>query len=363
MVVNSLKLSDFRLVKSADLEFSPGINMIYGDNAQGKTTLIEAICLVARGKSFRSPHDADLISFGCDYSSLQMTYNDGREHRVRIAYSADGRRKITRDDIELRKLSELFGGFRCVLFAPSHLGIVREGPSQRRAFVDMAISQLYPAHIVSLQRYQAALAQRNALLRCGFEQKKVIDATIEQWNVQLAEWGAKIRQGRKRYIDRLGVCAAEFLKDMSFGADTLGVEYNINTASESLLHDLESNIEREIRAGTTLYGPHKEDIEIEINGKSARAYASQGQGRSAAVSLKLAEWYISKETTGQAPVLCLDDVLSELDEGRRAYLTEDIKGGQIFITSCDRISPADDTKLFYVHGGNIKSTDFDRETK
>ena len=354
MQCNRITYTDFRCVKSAKLEFSSGINIFVGDNAQGKTSALEGILLFARGKSFRSPRDAEMIRFGADVTSLDMECTSGgRDYAMRYAFSREGKRLCRRNDVDIRRLSEFVGVFRAVLFAPSHLSLVSGGPALRRGFLDEAISQIKPSYLAALQRYFKVLAQRNSLIKTRERDMGAFDETIEYWSAQIAREGAAISRDRQEYVARLARHADAFLSDMTGGAERLELELVTPHTEESLLRDLTSNLDRECRAGVTLFGVHKDDLEISLSGNSARRFSSQGQQRSIALALKLAESEISRELTGELPVLALDDVLSELDASRRAYVTSGFRDRQIFLTTCADIPdplPAD-ARLFNVNAG------------
>ena len=358
MKSNKIKIRNFRCIESADVEFSPGINIFTGANAQGKTSILEGIFLFARGKSFRSAHDRELIRFGSEAASVEMECDaGGRTQEMRIAYTADGRRLCRRNDVDIRRLSEFVGVFRAVLFCPAHLGIVSGGPSARRGFLDEAISQIKPAYLACLQRYFGILIQRNALIKSRERDRGAFDGTIRHWSAQLAREGAVISAERAQYVARLSEHADAFLSDMTGGAERLALELREPKGEAEYLEELTSNVERECRAGATLYGPHKDDVEITLSGRSARRYSSQGQQRSIALAMKLAEGEISRELTGEAPVLALDDVLSELDAARREYVVGGFAGRQIFLTSCGDVPEirSDGARVFKVENGEIKS--------
>ena len=359
MICQKIVYRDFRCIKSASLEFSPGVNLFIGDNAQGKTSALEGIFLFARGKSFRTSHDAEMVGFGAEAASVSMLCKTAdRSYDMRLAYSKDGRRICRRNDIDIKRLSEFVGYFRAVLFCPAHLGIVQDGPGVRRSFIDAAISQIKPAYLSALQRYASVLAQRNSLIKNKFSDPATFDATIEHWSAQLAREGAVISRERADYIARLSGHADSFLSDMTSGAENAELIYRDERDEAALFSELTSNLDRECRYGATLFGPHKDDIEIRLCGRAARSYASQGQQRSIALAMKLAEGEISRELTGESPVLALDDVLSELDSRRREYVTGGFTGRQVFLTACadlpDSLVPR--AARFNIKGGNIERT-------
>lgn len=336
MYCKKIKFRDFRNIEGSALEFSPDVNIFIGSNAQGKTSAVEGIYLFARGKSFRTQKDAEMIRFGCDYASLDMEFDDGRRtQKMRIAYSRDGRRLCCRNGVDIKKLSEIMGNFRAVIFCPSHLSLVKEGPALRRSFIDCAISQTEPAYVSCLQKYNSILSQRNALIKNAYFDRKTFDDTVEYWSEQLAQAAVVIGEKRNEYTKELGFFANEFIKDMTCGKESLSLSYRSQKSYEEYMTELMSNHERELKYGCTLYGVHKDDIYIELCGFDARSFASQGQQRSVALALKLSEGEISNKKCGSYPVFLLDDVLSELDHIRREYVLSGIGKRQTFITSCN----------------------------
>ena len=336
MFCKKIIYKDFRNIENASLEFCPGTNIFVGQNAEGKTSAVEGIYLFARGKSFRSQHDIDMIRFDCDYASIDMEFNDTRrEHKMRIAYSRDGRRLCKHNGVDIKKLSEFIGHFRAVIFCPNHLSLVKDGPSVRRSFIDTAISQIQPSYVGLLQKYNSILSQRNALIKNAYFQRDVFDATVEYWSEQLAEAAERISKKRAWYTDMLSEYSNALIGDMTGGREELKISYRSQKTKEEYFKELCSNHERELKYGSTLYGVHKDDLDIELLGRDARSFASQGQQRSIALALKLSEGEISRKECGSYPVFLLDDVLSELDNKRREYILSGLKDRQTFITSCN----------------------------
>lgn len=336
MHCKKIRFKDFRNIQGSTLEFSPDVNIFIGSNAQGKTSAIEGIYLFARAKSFRTQKDTELIRFGCDYASLDMEFDDGRrEQKMRLAYSRDGRRLCCKNGVDVKKLSEMIGSFRAVIFCPAHLSLVKDGPAVRRSFIDCAISQIEPMYVSHLQKYNNILAQRNALIKNAYFDRKTFDETVEYWSSQLATEAEIISRRRNEYIELLSGHANEFIMDMTSGREKLCMYYRTAKSREEYMAELMSSHDREIKYGSTLYGVHKDDIDIELCGKQARSFASQGQQRSIALALKLSEGEISRKECGSYPVFLLDDVLSELDSQRREYVLSGIDKRQTFITSCN----------------------------
>ena len=348
MLVKRIQIKDFRNIETADVRFSDGVNLLVGNNAQGKTNLLEAIFYTAIGKSFRAAHDEEMIRFGASMSEISMDFADSvRDQNLTVRLMAGKRRRIEHNRVRLSKVSDVVGLFRTVLFCPEHLSLVKDGPAERRNFLDVAISQLYPNYLRSLQVYHQVLKQRNQLIRDAEKDRATFDGTIEFWSAQLAHEAAVIAQYRHRYLKLLQPAVRACFQEMTDGKEVPDAIYEPSLhrepelfedadAVEALYHtQLMNNHEREIAAGSTLWGIHKDDIRIDLNGKSARLYASQGQQRSLALAMKLAEGEICRSVCGEVPAFLLDDVFSELDAARRTYLAEKIKGRQVIITTCD----------------------------
>ncbi len=362
MLCKSIKYTDFRNISSEEIEFSPTTTILYGKNAQGKTNMLEGVYLFAQGKSHRAGKESELIRFGAEVARLEMVYESGgREHKLSLVL--DGKRKACyKNGIKLDKLSEMIGSFRAVMFCPEHLFIVKGGPSERRSFLDIAISQLRPVYLKTLQRYNLILMQRNALLKSAKGSGSA--PALEAWSEQLAEYSAFIAKTRYEYTEKLSKIASALYSDMTGGAEELELHYrstsrlggnytDVNYMKQVYLRQLTENTEREILLGSTQYGIHKDDMEIVLNGKDARFFASQGQQRSIVLSMKLAEGEYSKNETGEYPVLLLDDILSELDPSRRAYVISGIRERQVIITSCDTSVSRRmrDGKRYHIKGG------------
>ncbi len=350
MKAKRIYAENFRNIENASVEFSDGINLLWGANAQGKTNLLEAICYFSLGKSFRGAKESEFIRHDCRTAKIVLDFEDKtRERQLSIGFSKDKLRQIEQNGMKISRTSEMIGLYRAVLFCPEHLSIVKEGPSMRRFYLDVAISQLRPLYLHSLQRYNHILAQRNKLIKSAEKDRRSFDATIEFWSSQLAAEAARITQTRLRYVAAIEKELALCFEEMTDGRETPTLEYDFSfkikaedaadtkRAEEIFFSQLMSSHEREIAAGATLWGVHKDDMIIKLDGKAARIFASQGQQRSLALGLKLSEAAISAADTGEMPTLLLDDVFSELDSERRLYLCERMKRGQVIMTSCSDI--------------------------
>lgn len=349
MYCEKISFKNYRNTENAELTLSPEINVFYGENAQGKTNLLEGIYYFAYGKSFRMAKDRELIRFGETGAEIEINFKDlTRKRKHRVILSNESRRICLKEGIKISRMSEFIGIFRAVLFSPEHLSVVKDGPSERRNFEDIALSQLYPTYMSSASRYQKTLLQRNSLL-------KEPDAPsfrdmLNVYSEQLSREAAFISEYREKYTESLSKYVSDIISDMTNGKERIKINYRERKSENEYFKLLTENTEKEIRAGTTLYGTHKDDIYIELNGKDSRSFASQGQQRSIALAMKLAEGEISKEITGEYPVFLFDDVLSELDPKRKEYVLSGLSGKQVIITCCEEVNIG---RIFTVNGGRI----------
>ena len=353
MLCKKVELQNFRNAECETVTFDSGINVLHGENAQGKTNLLEAIYYVSLGKSFRGSKDAEIIRFGEEYAAISLDFiAQGREQNVTMRFSDNARQKktVTHNGVKITKLSELVGEFRAVLFSPDHLQMIKDGPSLRRNYLDVAISQLRPMYLHSLQKYNKILLNRNKLIKNAEEDRATFDSTIDFWSAQLAHEAAIIAKARAEYVQKSGDIIADFYRRMcqsgeidetpeliyAGSAKQEGELYfDTEVTEKNFLRLLTDFHEREIAAGSTLYGIHKDDIIINLNGKNTRLYSSQGQQRSLALAMKLAEGEICRMDCGEYPVFLFDDVFSELDSIRRKNLLREIADRQVIITSCE----------------------------
>ena len=342
MKVLSLKTENYRNLAAKEYFPGGGVNIICGENGLGKTNLIESIWLFTGCRSFRSVRDKDVVRFDCDEAKLKMEFfsgNRNKEAEIRI----DEKRHITLNGIALPSGRKMMGEFTAVVFTPLHLSIVKEGPEERRKFIDIAISQLRPNYAKTLLEYTKALAQRNATLRASRDNPAML-AMLDIWDMELAKKGAVIIDSRINYLDALKNHACTAYDEISSGKETLGLTYKEyardkargkKEIAESLLNALYEKRESDVERCITSVGAHREDFSIDLSGKSARLFGSQGQQRSAALSLKLAEANIISQVTAEEPVILLDDVFSELDPQRQKYVVSHFENRQVFITCCD----------------------------
>jgi len=351
MICQSVSLRNFRNVSEAHVDFCDGINLILGNNAQGKTNLLEAVALMAIGKSFRGAKEAEMIRFGQSAAEISLNYHDSlREQNVSLSLAENKRRVWMQNGNKVAKVTDMVGQFRVVIFMPEHLSIIKSGPELRRNFLDVALCQMRPRYLYCLQRYNGILKERNKLLKVARENGQTlseIEPLLDVWTQQMVENAVPIAKFRAEFVERMRRAAGVVFAEMTDGRETpnfiykgpLGFgEENVCADAATRIYDkIKSSWSLELAAGTTLHGTHRDDIEITLNGVSARSYASQGQQRSLSLAMKLAEGEISREEHGDYPVFLFDDVLSELDRGRREYLISKIRGRQVIMSGCEKI--------------------------
>ncbi|MBQ7785589.1 MAG: DNA replication/repair protein RecF [Clostridia bacterium] len=362
MRVKSLVLKNFRNYEQAVIEPDSGVTVFTGENAQGKTNILEALHLCCLGRSHRTPRDEELIRWGSADARVQIqTAQQDGTHEVTILLSKNGKKKKTVriGSRQADRIGELFGHVCGVLFSPEDLSIVKDGPGERRRFLDMQLSQLRPSYFYALQRAVRTLNQRNALLKEIARNSSLI-ATLDMWDEQLAVIGAEIARNRREAIDMLSVEAAKAHASLTGGREDLRLWYISQTregqdTAENLLARMRAARQEDLRRMTTTVGIHRDDMGVTINGKEARNFASQGQQRSAVLSLKLAQLEMAAKETGEAPILMLDDVMSELDPGRRRQLIERIDRVQTFVTCTDvsDLAGARQGVLYRVENGRL----------
>ena len=370
MICKKITYNNFRNIENEELTLSPGVNVIRGENAQGKSNMLEGIYFFARGRSFRASKDKELIRFGENEALLSLEFSRDDSERtstITAAIPSQGKKIITRNGAKLTSLKEMIGTFRAVLFCPAHLTLVDGGPSLRRSFLDIALSQLYPTYLDSLSQYNRAMGQRTALLREAAAGKKIDSYMWDIYADQLAKSGARIAARRSEYVRGLSDSVSSFFSDMTGGRETPLLSYKsdaldgdmtydeIISEGEKLLYEqITASLDRDIKYSMNSHGIHRDDIAIKINQKDARLYASQGQRRSLALSMKLAEGELAKKASGEFPVFLLDDVLSELDRNRRAFILGCLKDRQIIVTSCeDDHFDRENVKFITVENGKI----------
>lgn len=398
MICKKCVFTDFRNMEKAEVSFSDGINVLWGKNAQGKSNILEGIYYFARGRSFRGAKDREIIKFDKDFARIEMSClreNATHETPLEIILPSDpsARKKVFRNKAPLSGISELIGNFRAVLFCPSHLFLVSGAPKLRRQFLDIAISQLSEEYMQSLSVYNKVLTHRNALLKSAAKGENVREALWETLSYHLAQSASVIASYRYEYMSMLSDEMEKLFQKMTDNAEVPKLTYithtidsfavsdsddeceevgmeercevdasktssfgEITVSPETLYKKLMSDIEREIKHGTTLWGIHKDDVKIKLNGNYAKLYASQGQMRSLALTMKLAEGELSHKLGGEKPVILLDDVLSELDGDRRSFVLEELSDRQIIVTSCEPSlfeEASGSVELFKVENGTV----------
>lgn len=362
MTVNSVKIKNFRNI--ADLSFTAdnGVNVIYGENAQGKTNILESIWLFTGCKSFRGAKDNELIKFGEDFAKINLDFCDNSREKKSEITITDKKKNASLNGVSLRSTAELIGSFYAVIFSPVHLSLIKDGPSARRKFLDTALCQLKPSYAEHLAGYKRALVQRNALLKDLHLNSELYDM-LDTWDDQLARYSALVIKERLQYVDLLSDYSKSIYSGISENKESFSVFYSKNICKDisvkdiylSEIENLKNSRKEDILSKTSTVGPHRDDLEILINNVSARSFGSQGQQRSCALALKLGESEIIKKVTGETPVALLDDVMSELDEKRQDYVLNHINDRQVFLTCCDpsQVLRLCGGKSFLIKGGEI----------
>lgn len=332
MIIRSLELSNYRNYESLNLTLDPGTNVFYGDNAQGKTNILEAVYLSCTSKSHRGSKDREIIRFLQEEAHIKLlAEKNGQINRIDIHLKQNKPKGIAVNKIPIRKISELFGIANIVFFSPEDLNLVKNGPAERRRFIDLELCQLDKIYTNDLSRYNQILNQRNKLLK-NLDSKPEFFDTLQIWDMQMLSYGKKIIKAREEFIFRLNDIVRDIHKNLTGEREELKIVYAPNVRADQFENELEKKRESDIRQRMSLTGPHRDDIGFFVNGMDVRRYGSQGQQRTVALSLKLAEIELVKRLTGDTPILLLDDVLSELDGNRQVYLLKHMDHIQTLIT-------------------------------
>ena len=343
MKVKRFKAENFRNIGNCEIDFTDGVNLIYGGNALGKTNVIEGIYLFSRGRSFRTAQEKDMIKYGEQGFRVALEY-ESRDGESLVEYANFGREKRRRrNGYIIKSVREMIEGFKAILFHPDDLSLVKGGPEERRAFLNVAAAQSYPAYISDYARFSQALENRNAILKNASKGIYFDESELIAWSESMAEYASYIYLTRKEYLKKLEVYVKEIGLKISDGKEEISFEYkaDINeacdreSAKEKYVEALTSSLDREKIVGSSLYGPQRDDIIIKINGYPTRGFASQGQQRSIVLAMKLAEGEVIRDIFGEYPVFLLDEMLSELDEGRRKFVLDSLNGKQTIITACE----------------------------
>ena len=354
MHIKNILLENFRNYDNQEINLNENINIIYGNNAQGKTNIIESVFLCAYGKSFRAKKDKELIKFDKDLCKVEVSYSKiDREGTIKA--EINDKKTFFVNGVKQNKISDIIGKINVVIFTPDDIEIIKDGPQKRRRFLDMMISSLRPNYLHLLNSYNKVLEQRNNFLRqIKLENKN--PAMLDIWDEQLSEYSFKIYEYRKYFIEKI----ANSIEDIhslitKCGKEDIKIKYISNSKNkESFLENLKKSRAVDIKRGFTATGVHRDDFMIYINSRPVSIFGSQGQQRTAILTLKLCELKIVKEEIGDTPILLLDDYMSELDEKRRTSFLENIKGNQVIITCTDRIDLENESSIYYVENGICK---------
>ncbi|MCM1173473.1 MAG: DNA replication/repair protein RecF [Blautia sp.] len=332
MIIKSLELANYRNYDSLEIHFSGGTNILYGNNAQGKTNILEAIYVSSTTKSHKGSKDRDIIHFNQEEAHIRtLLEKDGIESRIDMHLRKSKSKGIAIDGQKIKKASELLGLLNVVFFSPEDLNIIKNGPAERRRFVDMELCQIDSFYLYNLNHYNKIVNQRNKLLKDMYFQPELRD-TLNIWDSQLVSFGSKIIERRELFTKQLNEIIYEIHKKLSGGKEELAIYYEPDISIEDYERSLSVNQERDIKLKQTTVGPHRDDFSFMVKDIDIRRFGSQGQQRTAALSLKLSEIELVKKMIKDNPVLLLDDVLSELDSSRQNYLLNSIGGIQTIIT-------------------------------
>ena len=357
MVIKSLKLKNYRNYDLLDLEFDPKTNILYGDNAQGKTNILEALYLSGTTKSHRGTKDRDIIKFEKDEAHLEtIIEKKGADFCIDVHLKKNSPKGIAINKMPIRKASDLFGIVNFVFFSPEDLNIIKNGPAGRRRFIDLELSQLDKVYLNDLANYNRALNQRNSLLKEACYNDSLLD-TLEIWDMQLISYGNKVIEGREKFIEDLNRIIADIHFKLTGGKEKISVFYESSSGKMSFEEALMKNRSKDIKNRSTSVGPHRDDLSFVVDKIDIRKFGSQGQQRTAALSLKLSEIELVKSLINDTPILLLDDVLSELDKNRQTYLLDSIHDIQTVI----RCTGLDEfvnyrfaiNKIFHVDSGYV----------
>ena len=364
MRVETLRLLNFRSYGELEASFDPGVNLIVGDNAQGKTNLLESIVYLSQGSSYRTQKAEELINWNAEFARLEAkVVSQRRESELVYALFRGRRKQIMKNGVRQKNGNEMAGELTHVLFCPEDLMILRAGASARRRFLDGAISQLRPQYKKAVADYQKLYDSKMRILRDRFDKPSLVEA-LPEFNYQMALIGSAIVGYRARYTEKLGLLAEKYHGVCSGGSEKLSIRYQTVSSVtdpfaprlrifEEILQHQEEHYRAELESCRCLTGVHKDDFEVLLGERSLKSFGSQGQTRTAAIALKLSEREIARDESGEEPVLLLDDVLSELDKGRQDFILNEIRSGQVFITCCETEKVTTAGKTFRVEQGKL----------
>ena len=354
MYIDKIKLNNFRNYIEEEINLDKNINIFYGNNAQGKTNILESIYLCAIGKSYRTNKDREIININKEFSKVEINYSKkDREGKIKLEIS--DKKNLYLNDIKLKKISEILGNINIVLFNPDDINIFKEGPSKRRRILDIMISQLRPSYVYNLNMYLKILEQRNNYLKqIKYENKR--EEMLDVWDTQITKYAEIINLYRKEFTEKIKEKIVDIHKKITDNKEEIKIEYISDfTNQEEFLKEIKNSRKIDIIKGYTGKGIHRDDLKLFINDKEIGIYGSQGQHRSAILSIKLSELQIIKDETEENPILLLDDFMSELDKIRRQNFLEDVKDTQIIITCTDKLELKNkNKKIFFVENGKVK---------
>lgn len=357
MYIESIKLSNFRNYEALEISFDQGTNIFYGDNAQGKTNILESVYLCGTSRSHKGSKDKEMIRFGNEEAHIRMMVGkEGMSYKIDMHLRKNKAKGVAINGIPIKKARELLGVANLVFFSPEDLNIIKNGPAERRRFMDSELCQLDPLYVTELFSYNRILNQRNKLLKDLYENPKLVK-TLDVWDEQLTSYGKRLIEKRRGFVEEINGIIHGIHKNLTGGREMLEILYEPSVKAEDFENCLFKNRDRDRKVKMTLLGPHRDDLCVSVNKVDIRKYGSQGQQRTAALSLKLSEIYLVKKIIKDTPVLLLDDVLSELDGNRQTYLLECIHDIQTLIT-CTGL---DDfvkrqfqiNQVFHVVGGEV----------
>jgi len=366
MYIKNLELKNFRNYESINIAFNEKVNIILGNNAQGKTNLVEAIYLSSFGKSFRTSSDYKLIKFGEKETFIKVeaakeNFDTEVELLIKLKGSFSTEKFIKKDKKNITKVSDILSNILIVVFSPEDLKLVKEEPEKRRKFIDRELCQISLSYFDNLSNYKKSLLQRNTYLK----EESIDPDLIDVWDIQLAKYGASVIKLREKYIEKISRYSAVIHSGITGGEEKLEIKYDPNLSVQPTVSDQEArfyealkmSFDSDLRNRSTQVGPHRDDVLFFVNGIDMRNFGSQGQQRTCALSLKLAELSLIKEDTGEKPILILDDVMSELDQTRQEFLIKTLRDNQLFITTTDLdqsiLSSLEDASIFRVDSGKI----------
>ena len=363
MNIENIRINNFRNIREIDLAPINGVNVIYGDNAQGKTNILEAMWLFSGMRSFRGARDKDLVNLGSNEMKIDLSFFAKERNQTASIHIYGDKKNVELNEIKQASQSKLSGEFCVVIFSPDHLLLVKQGPENRRAMIDSSLSQAYPKYAKIMESYKKILKQRASLLK-DIQRNSSLYDLLDVWDKSLVEYGAYITWIREGYVKKLGTFAKDIYYGISNSKEELGIKYRPSFGEDTdgfnredyavcLEKAIKNSRNDDINFGSTSIGPHRDDMDILINSSSARGFGSQGQQRSCVLALKLAECGILEERNSEPPVILLDDVMSELDETRRSYLLNRLGGMQVVITCCDHslFSALENGKIFHIENG------------